>query len=164
MMHVIRSLVEIRSCCGDKRAIPPELQCWLADAIGKFLDKSCDDLDEAFGLRKERGGVPWWLERGITVRDRALRQLAEEFLTARGIGAQAKSISEMARRYESTCWPRDAALPDMPSHYAGTARQYLWQAFRSGARMPVSARHLRNVLQCAPSETSGGHLAGDCAA
>lgn len=147
MMHTIRALTEIRDCCGQRRSIPPELQPWLSDAIGKFLDKSCEDLDEAFGLKKERGGVPWWLEFGIAERDDALRQLAREHLSSYGISAQARMICEMAHRYETSAWPRDARKAAMPEHYAGTSRQYLWRAFRSGARMPVSARHLRNVLQ-----------------
>ena len=147
MLTTIQALSEIRLCCEEQRAIPEDLQPWLGDAIGKFLDKNCCDLDEAFGLRRERGGVPWWLERGIRERDKALREFAVTQFGSQEISAQARLIEEMARRYETTSWTRDAAKSTMPRHYSGTPRQYLWRAFRSGARMPISARHLRNILR-----------------
>ena len=61
MRNVIRALDEIRTCCEEERDIPSELRPWLSEALGRFLDQHCDDLDDAFGLRQGRGGVPWWL-------------------------------------------------------------------------------------------------------
>jgi len=34
----------------------------------------------------------------------------------------------------------------MPAGYAATVKEYLFRAFRSGARMPLSERQLRNIL------------------
>lgn len=43
-------------------------------------------------------------------------------------------------------WPMDRMLDRMPERYAGTPKEQLWRAFRSGAKMPVSERRLRTLL------------------
>lgn len=160
MRNVIRALDEIRTCCEEERSIPSELQRWLSTALGRFLDQHCTDLDDAFGLRQGRGGVPWWLEQGIVERDTALRALAERHLSHETLSTQARLIAEMARRYEAGGWRRDAENADMPAGYAGTCREYLFRAFRSGARMPLSKRHLRSVLR-APAKHERADRGGD---
>jgi hypothetical protein len=34
----------------------------------------------------------------------------------------------------------------MPPAYAGTPKEFLWQAFQSGAPMPLGERQLRNIV------------------
>ncbi len=164
MRNVIRALDEIRTCCEEERDIPSELRPWLSEALGRFLDQHCDDLDDAFGLRQGRGGVPWWLERGIAERDAALRELAQVHFAQESISRQARKIADMSARYEVTRWRRDAVNTHMPEEYAGTPRQYLFAAFRSGARMPLSGRHLRSVLRTSAIESGVGQGDDACLA
>ena len=80
------------------------------------------------------------------VRDAALRALAHEYFGELSVYARAKTVAEISERYETTCWPRDRRLDDMPERYRGTPRAHLWLAFKSGAKMPVSERRLRTLL------------------
>ena len=154
MLHAIAALDAVRECCQTEQPLPPELGDWLAGSIEKFLTKECDDLNESFGIVQAHGGVPWWLERGIRQRDEALRELARLYFPGLTVSAQAAHIRRLAQRYEGTAWPRDARSGDMPRRYSGTPQAYLWEAFKSGARMPVSERHLRTLLQ--PTGTDPG--------
>lgn len=161
MLHAIAALDQVRKCCQTDQPLPSDLGDWLAGSIEKFLTKACDDLDESFGIVQAHGGVPWWLERGIRHRDRALRELAARHLSDLSVSAQARHIYRAACRYEGTAWPRDAKVGGMPSRYAGTPQEFLWEAFKSGARMPVSERHLRTLLQ--PVRKPGAHGASKAA-
>lgn len=164
MRNVIRALDEIRTCCEEERAIPSELRPWLSAALGRFLDQRCDDLDDAFGLRQGRGGVPWWLEKGIAERDAALRELARRHFAQESLSTQARIIADMSARYEVTRWRSDAVNTHMPDDFAGTPRQYLFAAFRSGARMPLSRRHLRSVLRNPTSDEGADRRDDACLA
>ena len=147
MLQAIAALDEVRKCCQNDKPLPPELGDWLAGSIEKFLTKECDDLDTSFGIIQAHGGVPWWLERGIRQRDDALRRLAARHFSGMTVSAQARNICRLALRYEGTAWPRDARAGGMPQRYTGRPHAFLWEAFKSGARMPVSERHLRTILQ-----------------
>ena len=126
--------------------MPEDLRDWLATSLAKFLEHGCENLNEAFGIRQEHGGIPWWRERAIRTRDQALRDLSRSQFSHLGLSARAEEIHAMATRYASTTWPRDSQRRDMPDRYAGTPMRFIWRAFRSGAKMPVSRRHLRSLL------------------
>jgi len=80
MLDSIEALSKVRQSCIADTPIPREIQLWLAGSIGRYLDHLTSDLDDAFGLNTGRGGVPWWLVRGIQERDTALRKLAAMYL------------------------------------------------------------------------------------
>ena len=46
----------------------------------------------------------------------------------------------------ASAWRHDRNNADMPSHYRGTVKEYLWRAFTSGAATPICERQLRNIL------------------
>ena len=73
-------------------------------------------------------------------------------------------IADMSARYEVTRWRSDAVNTHMPDNYAGTPRQYLFAAFRSGARMPLSRRHLRSVLRNPTSDEGADRRDDACLA
>ena len=146
MLGNIQALEAIHSRCTDDLPLTPDLRDWLADAIGRYLEHSCDSLNEAFGLIQGHGGVPWWRERAIRERDAALRDLAGDHFSDLSVYARAKAVAEISERYQTTCWPRDRELDRMPARYNGTVKQQLWRAFQSGAKMPVSERRLRTLL------------------
>lgn len=150
MFDAIEALERIRRSCDARKPIPEDIQAWLGGALGRFLDHSSPDLNEAFGLTQGRGGVPWWLAKGIAERDTALRSLAAIHYAGQTPSYTARRIRQMAIRYESVAWSRDAKAEAMPCRYRGTAREWLWRAFNSGARMPLSERHLRNLLATPP--------------
>jgi hypothetical protein len=126
--------------------LPRDLQNWLAESLGRYLGHDCDNLNEAFGVVQGHGGVPWWREREIRERDAALRALAHAHMGGLSVYARAKAVAEISERYETTCWPRDRRLDAMPGRYRGTAKEHLWRAFMSGAKMSVSERRLRTLL------------------
>jgi len=51
-----------------------------------------------------------------------------------------------AVRYGASAWRHDRGVGEMPRAYAGTDREPLWRAFRSGAPMPLGERQLRNII------------------
>ena len=142
----IENLREIMSHCADGKPLDGDLADWLGDAIDGYLTRQFRTLEEALGLIFPRGGVPWWREEAIRKRDAALRYLAETFLDEVALGKQAQEIRTTAGRYGASAWRFDADKDEMPSNYAGTPKECLWQAFKSGAPMPIGERQLRNIL------------------
>lgn len=145
-MGNIRVLHDIRSRCAKARPLTRAQRDWLARSLGRFLAQDCGDLDTAFGMLNSHGGVSWRHAEAIRTRDTALRALADARFAGLRISRRARALAWMCRRYQSTCWPRDRRAARMPERYRGTAKEHLWRAFRSGAKMPVSERHLRTVL------------------
>jgi hypothetical protein len=118
----------------------------LGNSLQAYLERRSGSLEDAFGLRFPQGGVPWWREEAIRERDRAIRALAGNYFCDLSTYAKAKAIRTMANRYAATAWIRDRSLQAMPERYRGTAKVYLWRAFRSGAPMPLGLRQLQSVL------------------
>ena len=52
----------------------------------------------------------------------------------------------MSARYAASSWRIDGERQGMPDHYRGTAKEFLWAAFKSGATMPLCTRQLRSIL------------------
>lgn len=146
MLKNIDALQLIQTRCAANEPLTPDLQTWLAASIGRYLQRDCETLNEAFGLIQSHGGVPWWRERAMRERDAALRVLARRHCGDLSIYARARLITEWSERYESVCWPRDRLLVEMPERYRGTPKEFLWRAFRTGAKMPVSERRLRTLI------------------
>ena len=122
-----------------------ELSEWLVNSLRRFLDNH-EGLDKAFGLQAARGGMPWWREEANRTRDKCLRQCAELVGTGDCPTRQARTIETLARRYAASAWLHDRASEDMPHRYGGTVQEFLWRAFKSGARMPIGQRQLRAIL------------------
>jgi len=139
-------LEEIARCCLEGEPLDRRHSNWLANAINSYLDKTTLSLEEALGLRYGRGGVPWWRERAIRERDAALRSLADSYFADLSICQRSRQIETLARRYGASAWLRDRKSQEMPSGYPGTAREWLWRAFKSGAQMPLSERQVRNIV------------------
>jgi hypothetical protein len=146
MRNPIQALDEVCRVCAGGEPMPEELRDWLAQSLERFLENGCKTLNEAFGIRQDHGGIPWWRERAIRVRDEALRDLARAHFPEGSVSQRARQIARLSERYAGTNWPRDRELEDMPVRYAGQPLHHLWLAFRSGAKMPVSQRHLRTLL------------------
>ena len=66
-----------RLLAGDP--LEHDLADWLGTALQGFLTRQHRTVEEALGLRFAQGGVPWWREEAIRVRDGALRELGERF-------------------------------------------------------------------------------------
>ncbi|HEY7610895.1 MAG TPA: hypothetical protein VIF14_16825 [Alphaproteobacteria bacterium] len=146
MLLVIRNLREVAERFRDGTALPQDLALWLEQSLRDFLDHRCRSVDEALGLRFAKGGVPWWLEEGMRVRDAALRALAERFYANESTSARAAQILALSDRYAAANWPADSRRAEMPARYEATPKQYLWHAFKSGAPMPLGERRLRSIL------------------
>jgi hypothetical protein len=146
MQGNIETLRAIYSRCVGDLPLTPDLRSWLVNSLGRYLGHDCDNLNEAFGLIQGHGGVPWRRERAIRQRDEALRALSREIYGDISVYSRAKAIAEISERYQTTCWPRDRLLGEMPERYRGTPKAHLWRAFKSEAKMPVSERRLRTLL------------------
>ena len=146
MLASIENLREITRRCLAGEPLTDDLSRWLGHSLRDFLDHRCRSVDAALGLRFPQGGIPWWREESIRKRDSALRELAERFHRALSPCAQAREICTLATRYGASAWRHDREGTDMPAHYRGTLKEYLWSAFASGAAMPICERQLRNIL------------------
>lgn len=146
-MGTVHQLHEIVRCCLAGQPLDNGLARWLGGLLDDFLKRRVQTLEAAIGLTQGRGGIPWWLELAIRQRDSALRELAGRFLGDVSTHAQAKTIRILALRYAGTSWRADKTLRKVPQRYVGTPQEWLWQAFHSGARMPISERQLRSVLR-----------------
>ncbi len=147
MLSSIYNLREISRRCLAGEPLDEELSSWLGSSLENFLSHRWSSVDEALGLRFAHGGVPWWREEAIRIRDAALRDLATCFLADLRPSAQARRVHQLSVRYASSAWRFDADVELMPTHYVGTQREFLWRAFKSGAAMPIGERQLRNILR-----------------
>ena len=146
MMGSIRILREISLRCQQGKPLDEKHLSWLGESLRKFLNQQCISVDEAFGIKNPRGGVPWWREEQIRVRDGALRELARSLDSNASVTGVARQICTLAKRYEASAWRFDRELDVVPNHYDGTPKEILWRAFKSGAPMPLGERQLRQVI------------------
>jgi hypothetical protein len=146
MTTTIDRLRDVSTFCRRGAALPPDLAGWLAAGIERFLGREARDLGGALGLIPAQGGIPWWREDAIRRRDAALRRLRQSVCPEAGVTARARRIAGILRRYAAAAWSIDRARAAMPAHYAGTAQELLWRAFKSGAAMPLGERQLRTIL------------------
>ncbi len=161
-MATIGNLREIARRCRSGEPLNQPLLHWLGAALDQFLLRRCPAIEDAFGLRAPRGGVPWWLEEAIRCRDAALRELASRFFADASIARQARQIRVLAVRYGASAWRYDRERDASPARYGGTPGEWLWRAFKSGAPMPICERQLRSILaHRGPLPRSGAsHSAG----
>jgi hypothetical protein len=145
-MAALANLREIARRAQVGVPVDGPLQAWLAQCLEQFLQRRASSIEDAFGLRAPRGGVPWWLEEAIRQRDAALRELAGRFLPGGTVTGQARRLHCEAVRYAASAWRHDQAAEAMPERYRGRKQEWLWRAFKSGAPMPICERQLRSVL------------------
>jgi hypothetical protein len=146
MVNSIAELREIARRCSLGQPLGEDLSKWLANSLNDFLAHRTRSIDDAFGLRATRGGVPWWRKEATRKRDKLLHKLAQTYVCHASISAQAREVHRMTLRYAATAWRFDRSLAHMPDTYKGTVNELLWSAFRSGATMPIGQRQLRNIL------------------
>ncbi len=146
MFSSICNLRDIARLCLAGEPLDDELSRWLGTSLEDFLTQQCRSIDEALGLRFPQGGIPWWREEGIRERDAALRELGESIRDDLSPCAKARQIATLSTRYAASAWRFDQDRHDMPGHYTGTPKAFLWRAFKSGATMPIGERQLRNIL------------------
>ena len=142
----IGNLREIARRCRSGEPLNQPLLHWLGASLDQFLLRRCTTIEDAFGLRAPRGGVPWWLEEAIRCRDAALRELAGRFFADASIAHRARQIRVLAVRYGASAWRYDRECDASPARYGGTPGEWLWRAFKSGAPMPICERQLRSIL------------------
>jgi hypothetical protein len=146
MLSTIDNLREVARRCKSGEPLNDDLARWLGSSLERYLVRRCRTIEDAFGLRAPRGGVPWWLEEAMRRRDAALRDLAAHFFSALSLTARAKQIHMLAVRYGASSWLRDHECESIPSAYRGKENEWLWRAFKSGAPMPICERQLRHIL------------------
>ena len=146
MFTTISALREISRRCLAAEPLTSEQLQLLGVSLARFIERDCQSIEDALGLRFPRGGIPWWREEAIRKRNTALRGLAARFYAGRTVSAQARHIWLITSRYAASAWRFDRDRGEMPAAYAGTERQYVWLAFASRAPMPVCERRLRTVL------------------
>jgi hypothetical protein len=146
MLQEINQLRSIAESCRAGDPIDPRLASWLGSCLEEYLSRKVVHMDEAFGIRSPRGGVPWRMEEALRERDAALRALSRRMDSTMSVRARARAICEMARRYAASAWCFDRDRDDIPPSYAGTPKEQLWRAFQSGAPMPLGERRLRVII------------------
>ncbi|MCH8151005.1 MAG: hypothetical protein IH830_01365, partial [Planctomycetes bacterium] len=71
MLVEINNLREVARRCIAGEPMDDELSRWIGTSLQNFLDRRCDTIEDALGLRAPQGGVPWWMEIAIRTRDAA---------------------------------------------------------------------------------------------
>ena len=143
----IGKLRDVAQRCRRGEPLPDELAHWLAASLDEFLQRRSENLAEAFRLQNGKGGIPWWRSESIRERDVALREMAERFFADLRPSVQAQRIDIASRRFAASRWREDRDKDEMPAHYRGKLKEYLWRAFASRAVMPLSERQLRSILR-----------------
>jgi hypothetical protein len=146
MFMAIDNLREIALRCRSCESLPADLSAWLGTSLNEFLSHRRRSIDDAFGITRARGGVPWWMEEAMRRRDAALRELGGRHFATLSLSAQARAIRTLALRYAASAWLRDRRAESMPAEHGGTPQELLWRAFKSGARMPIGERQLRHIM------------------
>jgi len=139
-------LREIARLCESCQPLDPLLARWLGGVLNAFLERETASLEEIMGLHYGRGGLPWRRAEAMRERDEALRTLSHEFFADLGPCARAREIATLAARYGASAWRIDRNCSTMPERYIGRPQSLLWQAFKSGATMPLGERQIRNII------------------
>jgi len=142
----IDNIRTVARLCRTSEPLPESLASWLATSLQSYLDHRSESLNDAFGLRNARGGVPCRMEASMRERDRTLRALAARHFAGLSTSAQSTQIHLLSVRYEASSWRFDRMHDCMPEGYEGTVHEFLWRAFKSGATMPLGMRQLRTIL------------------
>lgn len=147
MLMEIERLRQVSDLCQEGKPLDAQLAAWFGTRLQDFLERRSESFEEAFGLPSSRGGVPWWKEERMRRRDAALRALAQSLGgDGRPVGALVRELHLVSKRYAASAWRLDRERTAMPASYAGTPKQFLWEAFHSGAPMPLGERQLRNIV------------------
>ena len=146
MLQSIANIRAVAELCQSREPLPEPLAVWLASSLQSFLERRTRSLNDAFGIRNARGGIPWRTEVSMRARDSALRDLAASHLEPLSVSARADRIHCLSLRYAASSWRFDRERSEMPPSYRGTAQEHLWCAFKSGATMPLCPRQLRTIL------------------
>lgn len=146
MLMEIERLRLVSNLCQEGKPMDESLANWFGACLKDFLERRTETFEEAFGLPSCRGGVPWWKEERMHRRDRALRALAHSLPGGQPVGALIREMHKLSKRYAASAWRIDRERSDMPGSYAGTPKEHLWEAFQSGAPMPLGERQLRNII------------------
>jgi hypothetical protein len=146
MLQSINNMRALARLCKTHEPLPEPLASWLAESLESFLDQKSPSLNDAFGVRNGRGGIPWRTEASIRIRDSALRELAGKHLAGLSLSARAESVHRLSCRYGASSWRFDKDREAMPPAYCGAPQEFLWRAFKSGATMPLCTRQLRTIL------------------
>ena len=157
-LESINNLRTVADLCETGQTLPIPLAEWLAEALRSYLEQRSVSLNDAFGLRAGRGGVPWHIEESIRKRDSALRQLCNGHFLELSLSGQARLVHRLSLRYAASSWRFDRERKTMPDRYRGTPNEFLWLAFKSGATMPVCTRQLRNILNCGRRHTTAAEF------
>jgi len=146
VVKAIDNLQEIARRCRSCESLPDNFSVWLGNSLNAFLSHQRCSIDEALGIRRARGGVPWWLEEAMRHRNAALRELSNRYFNSLSISARARMIHTLACRYAASAWLRDRRVEDVPAPYSDKPQEWLWRAFKSGAPMPICERQLRHII------------------
>ncbi len=146
IIDTLDNLRQVACRCLTDEPLGQDLSTWLGEALDSYLTRQARTIEEALGLIFPQGGVPWWREEAMRIRDAALREWADGFPDDCSICRQANLIWTSAVRYAASAWPIDRDIAEMPARYLETPKEYLWRAFKSGAPMPIGERQLRNIL------------------
>lgn len=156
MLATIELLESISARCLADQPLDQGQRHWLGRVLAEYLAHRCPTIEDAMELRGDRGGIPWWREQANRKRDAALRELAARHFAQLSVTARARQLYTLGLRYAASAWRFDRERETMPPHYAGTANQWLWAAFASGAPMPIGERQLRHILPGAPPAAGTG--------
>lgn len=146
MLQTIQKLRDIARICRLGTPLQDDLAAWLSQSLELFLTHRAASVDEAFGLRGPRGGVPWWREEAIRARNRLLREFAAAHFPGRPVCAAARQIHLLCLRYAASSWRSDRTRDAMPEEYRNSSKEWIWRIFKTDAPMPIGERHLRTVL------------------
>jgi hypothetical protein len=124
----------------------PNLLRWLAASLQAYVDHRAASLEEAMGIRRCKGGMPWWKEEAVRARNEALRQACRLIACHDPLAEQVRKVQRAIARYGAGRWRFDRELASMPEPYRGKVEEWLWLAWRSGAPLPLCVRQLRNIL------------------
>ena len=79
-----------------------------SSCLTQFSEEALDYyIRSSFCLSYPRGGIPWWQVEAIRPRNAAFCELADHFMPALTINAQADRVWTMSTRYAATAWRHD---------------------------------------------------------
>jgi hypothetical protein len=127
----------------------PRLLHWLAASLQAYVDHRAPSLEEAMGIRRCKGGMPWWKEEAVRARNHALREICRMVAHDEPLAEQVRKVGHAINRYGVGRWRFDRHLEAIPQTYLGRVEEWLWHAYRSGAPLPLGVRQLRTILAVA---------------
>ena len=118
----------------------------VADALQRYVDRDVDSLDEAFGVRHQRGQRTRSTVAAHVERDRLVVEAVAAHYANKSREHAAELLAADLERYAASGWQRgECDLDEFPSRLGGKIYKFCWLILKA-KNLPIGAPRIKQIL------------------